>query len=225
MKIFAHFSRHLGLASGLALCLSIAAVPTMAATITFTFTGNVEDVHTQLNSNFTPTQTMSGQMTVNQTGTNGAYSIESFTVKIGTSPYIGSYTATMGPSSSGTVTITDVTSGKDRFLINVNNPTGSSSVGFPHVLAPNFFEIDLKGPHDTFTSTALPTTSPSISSFTNLQSWRLVFGNGAGKAVSGLVTSLTAVPLPTAVVLFGAGLVALAGLGAGSWKQRKNGFA
>jgi heme A synthase len=43
--------------------------------------------------------------------------------------------------------------------------------------------------------------------------------------VSGVLTALTAVPLPAAVILFGAGLVALVGLGAGSWRQKKNSLA
>jgi len=46
---------------------------------------------------------------------------------------------------------------------------------------------------------------------------------GNNVKVSGSLTSLTAVPLPAAIVLFGAGLVALAGLGAGRARQRKIG--
>jgi len=36
---------------------------------------------------------------------------------------------------------------------------------------------------------------------------------------------VTAVLLPATVILFGAGLVALVGLGAGSWRLKKNSFA
>ncbi|MEK7761345.1 MAG: hypothetical protein AAB433_07175, partial [Nitrospirota bacterium] len=74
-----------------------------------------------------------------------------------------------------------------------------------------------------FTSEALATTPPSLSAFAT-KSFRLVFEDAAAQAsvqVRGTVTSLTAVPLPAAVILFGAGLVALAGLGAGSRRQRK----
>ena len=39
------------------------------------------------------------------------------------------------------------------------------------------------------------------------------------------MTWLTAVTLSAVVILFGAGLVALAGLGAGSWRQRENHLA
>jgi len=218
MKIMpSSFGKLLSIASLLALS-SIMAIPAMAATITFNFTGNVSQVHNQLSSQFNTSQTMSGQATVNQVGTGGVYSIQSFNVNI------GGYTATMGSSGTGTVSIVDAASGKDQFLLNVNQPTGTS-IGSPHPLSPNFFEIDLRGPATTFASNALPTTPPSLSSFTNLTSWRLVFGNGDGRAVSGIVTSLTAVPLPAAVILFGGGLVALAGLGAGSWRVRKNGLA
>lgn len=49
-----------------------------------------------------------------------------------------------------------------------------------------------------------------------------------GAASSGAIAhiyGITPVPLPPAVILFGAGLVALVGLGARSWRQRKGGLA
>ena len=41
----------------------------------------------------------------------------------------------------------------------------------------------------------------------------------------GSVSEITAVPLPPAVILFGAGLVALIGLGARNWRKQENGVA
>jgi hypothetical protein len=157
---------------------------------------------------------MSGFVKLNMSDTNalgnvGHYTVTDFKVTI------GGYTATMG--TSGLVEIKDGTPGLDRVIGTINAPNGPN-VNF---LAPRLFDVQLRGPADTFSGDALPTTTPSISAFTTFNRWRLVFGPGDGKVVRGDVTSLTAVPLPAAVVLFGAGLVALAGLGAGSWRQRK----
>jgi len=51
--------------------------------------------------------------------------------------------------------------------------------------------------------------------------WRLFFEDAGGtpSAYVGSITSLTAVPLPAAVVLFGAGLISLVGLGAGGLRN------
>ena len=51
--------------------------------------------------------------------------------------------------------------------------------------------------------------------------WRLFFedANGNPAAFVGSITNLTAVPLPTAVLLFGAGLISLVGLGAGGLRN------
>ena len=68
-----------------------------------------------------------------------------------------------------------------------------------------------------------PTTAPSISAFTTTNRWPLVYaagGQGGGQGVQGALTSLPAVPLPAAVILFGGGLIALVGLGAGSWSRK-----
>lgn len=205
----------LGAIIGIILGAALTVSPAMAALITYNFTGDVDSVHTQLNPPFatsTNPTAMSGQATVNSSGSGGKYSIQSFSVKI------GGYSATMG-TSGGDVTITNVTSGHDRFFLQVNQPNGTP-VGVPHLLSPGLFSIDLRGPDNIFSSDALPTTPPDLSTFSNLNSWRLVFSPGNGRDVSGTLTSLTAVPLPAAVILFGAGLVALVGLGAGSWRQR-----
>ena len=205
---------------GVILC-GLLASPATAALITFTynFTGDVDHVHSQLTSSFSPSSSptaMSGFVTLNTVDTNalntkvGNYTVTNFSVTI------GSYTATMG--TSGQVIIRDGLPGLDRVNGTVNAPNGP----IVNFLAPRLFDVQLRGPANTFTSDTLPTTAPSISDFTNFNRWRLVFGPGEGKVVRGTLTSLTAVPLPAAVVLFGAGLVALASLGAGSWRQRKS---
>ena len=202
----------LGIIGGIILGASLIGTAASAALVTFNFTGTVDTVHTQLTSQFSTSQTMSGQATVNTFGA-GVYSIQGFNVNI------GGYNATMG--TSGVVTINDVTSGHDQFLLQVVQPNGVPV----NSLNPSLFEIDLRGPHTVFPSNALPSTPPSLSSFTNLNSWRLVFGPGTGRVISGTLTALTAVPLPAAVLLFGTGLIALAGLGAGGWRRRRHSFA
>ena len=199
---------------------SIVVTPAMAASIQYSFTGNVGNVHNQLSSTFNTTQSMEGLMTVNTSDTNGSgtfgnFAIETFTVTI------GGYTATWGMGTSGLVEIRNGPSGKDEFNVAVNAPNGLNV----NSLVPGIFEIQLRGPNSIFSSDALPTISPSIASFTDKNLWRLVFRPGNGKDVSGVITSMTVVPLPAAVILFGAGLVALVGLGAGSWRQKKNSFA
>ena len=80
-------------------------------------------------------------------------------------------------------------------------------------LAPSLFSITLADETGTaFSSVALPGNQPpSLSSF-NVNRWTLAFANG--KTLVGSLDSLTAVPLPATVLLFGAGLIALVGLGA-----------
>lgn len=219
-------SRRLVLMIGLVMFGSVAMSPAMAATIIYNFTGTVNGVGAQLSPgpSFTSTTpNMKGTITVDTTdtasgGVNGSYSIQSFTVQI------GSYTASAGPS--GTVNIRNGSGGgpgADRFEVTVNplNGLNGDSVNF---FAPRLFGIELRGPNSPssiFGSDALPNPAPSLSSFTNRNEFRLQFGPGNtnNRAVSGVLTSLTAVPLPAAVVLFGAGLVALIGLGAGGLRN------
>lgn len=199
---------------GVILC-GLLASPASAALITYSFTGDVNHVHSQLTSSFSTSSSptaMSGFVKVDSSiPGSGNYAITDFEV------HIGSYTAIMG--TSGLVQIIDGPPGLDRVRGTVNAPNGP----IVNFLAPRLFDVQLRGPANTFTGDTLPTTAPSISAFTNFNRWRLIFGpEGNGKVVRGTITSLTAVPLPAAVVLFGAGLVALAGLGAGNWRQRKS---
>ena len=202
----------LGFTASMLLWASIAVTPATAAIIQYSFTGTVDTVNSQLSSKFNTSQLMSGLMTVNTSDTNvltsiGNYAITPFSLNI------GGYTATMG--TSGQVEIRNGLPGLDGFNVTVNAPNGLN-VNF---LAPSIFDIQLRGPASIFNSDALPTTPPSVSAFSNFNQWRLVFGPGVGRAVSGLVTNITVVPLPTAVILFGAGLISLVGLGAGGLRN------
>ena len=85
----------------------------------------------------------------------------------------------------------------------------------------------LSFPTNPFSDNSLPTTPPGLGGIGDRTSFQINFEGGVGSTVRGNISSLTLVanPLPPAVILFGAGLVALVGLGAGSWRQRKNGLA
>lgn len=203
---------YLGILAGSVLWGGLAVNPAAAASITYTFGGTVTTVNSALSSQFNTIQTMSGQMTVSD---SGIYPIQNLTVSI------GGYQATAGIPGSGNVTIqnnnTTLNSPLtvDRFYA-LKQVSGAGVNSY----TPSYFTIDLRGPQSLFNGTALPTTIPSISSFNVKNEWRLNFSGG--KVVIGQMSQLTAVPLPAAVVLFGAGLVALVGLGAGSWRPKRS---
>lgn len=113
---------------------------------------------------------------------------------------------------SGEVDITYTDKG-DSFRAGVDVPMGNT-VNF---LAPHSFEIDLVG-SNRLTSVALPNPAPSVASFAYTR-FDLNFGP-EGSGVDGKLTSLTAVPLPPEITLFGMGLVALLGLRAFSQSSR-----
>lgn len=218
MQVSARLLRNLGVVAGSLLWSAFGLSSAMAATITYNFQGTVDQVGNQVLSQFANPSSMFGSITVTNhvpapPGLTESYSIQSFQVTM------GSYTATMG--TSGQIDIRNgngVGLGADRFIVTVNSPSGDD-VNF---FVPRLFEINLRGPGSLFSSDALPSPVPSISSF-NTRTFRLQFGGGNGlpTRVSGLMTSLTAVPLPAAVILFGVGLVALIGLGAGGLRNMR----
>ena len=208
----------LALTASLLLWISFAVTPAMAVTVQYSFTGTVTQVSPGLSSTFSTNPSpsaISGLITVDSTDTNtasailGRYTVTNFSLNI------GGYTATMG--TSGIVQIRNGPPGTDQFNVAVNAPNGP----IVNFLAPRIFQIQLVGPNSIFTSDALPLSSPSVTSFTNQNLWRLVFGAGTTNTVSGVMTAVAVVPLPPAVILFGAALVALVSLGAGNWKQRR----
>ncbi len=211
-------------ASGLCLILGsliaggAADAPAVAASITFNFTGAVSDVHPSLFPTFNTSQTLSGSYTFNSltpdsnpSGNIGRYNgtIQALTVNL------GSYTATLGNSGSNFIEIRNQPS-SDAYEVRAPL-TGPMVNGF----SPLRFRIELIDPSATaFTNDHLPTTPPSLSSFAASR-FRIIFEDGDGNArVRGSL--LTLVPIPTAVLLFGAGLIALVGFGAGGWRKKKH---
>ncbi len=107
----------------------------------------------------------------------------------------------------------------DRWTL-VSAATGSDLSGF----TPFRFDLRLDGPETLFVNNDLqdpPSFSSLSSSNLTAARWRLFFEDVDGNpaAYLGSITSLTAVPLPAAVLLFGAGLISLVGLGAGGLRN------
>jgi hypothetical protein len=193
----------------------------MAASITYNFTGDVTQVGPLVSPQFNNSMTMKGSMTVDMVdqelgnSSYGFYEVQRFDVTI------GGYTATLRPSSAGSIEIFNdaptVTGSLTDGLFAAMEQINGNNV---NLLGPRFFAISLFGPDTLFGSDALLMSPPSVSSFNEFNDFRLVFGpDSVAGGVSGVVTSLTAVPLPAAVLLFGAGLISLAGLGAGGLRN------
>jgi len=218
--------RRLALAlSGICVFIAIGAVPVYAANISFTFSGTVSDVHGGVftsggtgTNGFGSALPLSGAFSFNPATSDvlpgdptwGLYpnAIQNMTVQV------GNYTATFAPPPGSSVMQVVNNGLGNTFKVTLNGLTGNPANG----LSPAIFEIELINPSGSaFANDHLPTTPPSLSSFSSNQ-WRLVF-SGVGNRVQGALTSL--VPLPAAVWLFGAGLIALIGLGSRGLVTRK----
>ncbi len=218
-------ARTLSLAiTGLCAFLVLGVPPINAANVQFNFGGSVAEVHGGVftaggtgSNGFGSSLPLSGSFTYNSANPDllpgdpmwGLYAnpVQSMNLKI------GNYTATFSPGSSVMQVINNPGLG-DTFKLTLNGFTGSAVNG----LTPTTFEMELINPNGSvFANDHLPTTPPSLSSFASNQ-WRLVF-SGVGNRVQGALTSL--VPLPAAVWLFGAGLIALVGLGSRGLATRK----
>jgi hypothetical protein len=212
----------LGIVMGGLLWGGLPANPAVAGLVTFNFTGAVSHVSTPLFPALKAGQTLTGSFTYdtsiadsNGSGNIGRYNDAVTSMNVN----LGSFAGTLGSESPGNNNfVRIVNSSTDTF--DVRAPLTGSLVGS---YEPLYFRVTLKDPSGTvFGDTSLPTTAPSLSSFAT-DRFRIVFENGSGIAkVRGSLTALTAVPLPPAVILFGAGLIALVGLGAGSWRKRNN---
>jgi hypothetical protein len=187
----------------------------MAAPVTFNFTGTVNQhiSTTPLSGSFTFDPDPLVNPDLNANAGIGRYSNAITALSVN----LGAFSGVLDSAGNNVIRIVN-TASLDAF--DVRAPlVGSVGENI-------FFRITLKDPSGTaFNNDHLPTTPPSLGDFVK-DRYRLVFEDGNGTArVSGSLTSLTTVPLPAAVILFGAGLVALIGLGAGTWRKRNKSFA
>jgi len=228
MNHMGKFFLKLGFMASMLLGTSIMIAPADAASITFNFTGVVTNVGSQLG-----TTTFSNGQTL-----SGSYTFNSSTVDSNTGATIGRYNGTVSNLGVNIGLYNATLGAGTNFIRVVDHPvlpatahtndsyTMQAPVAGPTVNGhtPRSFAIELVDPTRTaFSNDHLPTTPPSLASFAT-HTFRLVFNGGS---VIGTLNSLTAsaVPLPAAVILFGAGLIALVGLGAGSWRQKKHSLA
>ncbi len=212
--------RVLALSLGIILSGLVVSGTAGAAPIQFSFTGIVMDSDVP---SLAISQPMSGFFTVSSplgasTDSNPSLNIArhdnvitNLSVSIGTgTPYV----ATFGQTDNR-IKIRNLDPAFDRGGLFVNTLTSGAPVDG---VTPTRFDILLEDGTATAFDSQYPTTVPSLSSFLTTNQWRLVFVPG-GQVVQGMLTSLTAVPLPAAVLLFGAGLISLVGLGAGGLRN------
>jgi hypothetical protein len=188
--------------------LSVPMTAAHAAFVTYSFTGMTDDPSPLA---------VTGSFQFDKT-TGGSGGVYNGAVK-GFSVTIGEYTSIFAPGING-VTISQNTNlggglSGDRWAL-ASAATGRELGG----TVPFYFDLHLD--HEgggLFTDTALQ-DPPSFSSLSEAR-WRLFFegAHGTPFASVGSITSLTAVPLPPAVLLFGAGLIALVGLGVGGLRN------
>jgi hypothetical protein len=147
---------------------------------------------------------------------NGA--VTGFSINIG-----GLYTATFASGANAVTISQNIPLGSgigDRWGL-VSEATGSNLNGF----TPFRFDLRLDRIGGGILSDTSLQDPPSFTALNNPQNitgrWRLFFEDVEGNPAVylGSISSLTAVPLPAAVLLFGAGLISLVGLGAGGLRN------
>ena len=212
----------LALAASMLIGVNVAVTPAQAAVVTFSFTGATQQSDFQVNPPIAISGTVQGIFTFN----NSTGAVSAFTSNIfNPGPSLVYQTQLAGGASAVTVYNNTPVSGglfRDRWELSaaVEHPSNTVVNGF----LPIRFDIQLDQVNPSpslFSSNAVqnpPLIPPSLG-LTGTK-WRVIFDNGASLVtVSGLVSTMTPVPLPPAVLLFGAGLAALIGLGARSWKK------
>ena len=189
-----------------------------AALVTYSFTGGVSTISGALLSstmNLTSPVAGSFQFDTATGGVGGNYpgAVKAMTVAI------GGYTSSFAPGANAVTISQNANLGGglmgDRWKL------VTAAMGIPvNGYTPLSFDLQLdREGGGLFSSTNLQ-NPPSLSSLTASR-WRLIFENSDGNVVTvrGALSSLTAVPLPAAVILFGAGLISLVGLGAGGLRN------
>jgi len=189
-----------------------------AALVTYSFTGGVSN----LNGALLPTVNMGSPV-------SGTFQFDNATGGVGgnyqgavtnLSLNIGGYTSSFDALGANTVTVfNQIDLGGsiigDRWRL-LTGATGVPINGY----SPYQFDLHVDQEGGAAFSNVDLQSPPSFNTLTGSR-WRLMFENADGNLVrvQGGLSSLTAVPLPAAVLLFGAGLISLVGLGAGGLRN------
>ena len=185
-----------------------------AALVTYSFTGSVSDVNRPLRATLPLTSSVSG-----------TFQFDNATPQVGNGRYPG---AVQNLSLTiGTYSVSLDSMGETNVIRIIDNPSGdlfrlSTSVNGSPIGAytPTLFRLDLADEDGLAITGRALNNPPSLGDLSSTR-WRLMFENIGGGTVriQGAINSLTAVPLPAAVILFGAGLISLVGLGAGGLRN------
>jgi hypothetical protein len=191
--------------------------------VTYAFTGSVSQVNSPLTGSFISGTPMSGKFEFdNSPATGGTYG----NVVTGLTMNIGGYTAQYGAGANAVSISKNIDLGDgffgDRWQLVTAATAAAPSGAINGTYSPIRFDLNLDREGNLFANTDMQ-NPPSLGGVLPLTStrWRLVFENASGNMVrvQGALASLTAVPLPAAVILFGAGLISLVGLGAGGLRN------
>ena len=211
----------LAVTASMLLWASIAVTPATAASLMFNFSGTVGNGDTGLLSALNFPTSVNGSYTIDSappasSDTDANPNIGGYNLAI-TNPFvlnivgIGTYQGTLGNSTNFIELQTQP--GFDQFSMTAPI-TGSLAGSY----SPLSFDIKFIRPPGTFGSNAL--TAPTLGNLIGPASFHVFFAKGFGKEEINGTVNISAVPLPPAVILFGAGLVALVGLGAGRWRKQ-----
>ena len=201
----------------IALCSLLLSVnPADAALVTYSFTGSVGQVNGALlpTVNLTSNPVLGTFQFDNSPAVGGNYPgvVSNMTLSI------GSYASSFAPGANAVSIFKNIDLGGgmmgDRWNL-VTAATGLPINGY----SPFRFDLNLDREGSLFANTNMQ-NPPSLGLLTGSR-WRLIFENADGNLVriQGSLAQLTAVPLPAAVLLFGAGLISLVGLGAGGLRN------
>jgi hypothetical protein len=206
----------------IALCsLFVTGNVAQAALVSYSFTGSVSHLNGPLLGTYNlgasnPGSTISGSFQFdNAAAPGGSYPgvVKNFTLN-----NLNGSTASWIPGANAVSIFKDIDLGDgfngDRWKL-ATDVTGSAVGGY----SPFRFDLNLDREGSLFANTNMQ-NPPSLGTLTGTR-WRLIFENANGNLVrvQGALTTLTAVPLPAAVLLFGAGLISLVGLGAGGLRN------
>jgi hypothetical protein len=192
-----------------------------AALVTYSFTGSVSQVNGPLvSSAVNMTSGVVGSFQFNNAPSSGGNYpgvVTNMTLAITDPMSLSSYTSSYAPGANTISVANNVDLGGmngNRWSL-VTAATGLPLNGY----SPIRFDLQLDKEGGVFATTDLQ-NPPSLASLTGSR-WRLIFENADGNLVrvQGAISALTAVPLPAAVLLFGAGLISLVGLGAGGLRN------
>jgi hypothetical protein len=185
-----------------------------AALVQYSFSGTVGGANGVLRSDLPVGSAMTGD-----------FSFENETLPTGTGRYVGalqSFSLNIGSYSvsldhSGDLNLVRITDNPSGDLWRLRTSVMGDGIG---QYSPTEFRLDFEDEDGLAINGTGLQDPPSLGDLTSTQ-WRLVFEDAGGRMVrvQGVLSTLTAVPLPASVLLFGAGLISLVGLGAGGLRN------